>query len=145
MVNLSRKEPVQFAHMRGVTLIELLIVVVIIGILGSIAYPSYRAQVLKTHRADGKATLMQLSQQLERCYTRFSSYNNAGCTVAFPFNSPDGHYTVTATTLTASAFTLDATPQGGQAEDGKCGVLRLTSAGVEGSQGASTDTYGCWQ
>lgn len=144
MVNLRRKVPIRVARMRGITLIELMIVVVIVGILAAFAYPSYRAQVMKTYRADGKATLMQVSQQLERCYTRFSSYNNGGCAVAFPVNSPDGHYTVTATALTASAFTLDATPQGGQADDAECGVIRLTSTGVEGSQGASTDVNGCW-
>jgi len=145
MRNLSRKQTLRIAHMRGITLIELLIVVVIIGILASIAYPSYRAQVMKTHRADGQATLMQVSQQLERCYTRFSRYNDPNCAVAFPVTSPDGYYAVTTTTLTPSAFTLDATPQGGQTEDAKCGVLRLTSTGVEGSRGASTDTNGCWQ
>ena len=144
MRNSRRTKPVHGAHMRGITLLELMIVVVIVGMLAAIAYPSYRAQVMKTYRSDGKATLMQVSQQLERCYTRFSSYNNAGCAVAFPVNSPEGHYTVTAPTLTASAFTLDATPQGAQASDTKCGVLRLTSTGIEGSQGASTDTNNCW-
>ena len=144
MNNLHRKVPVRAAHMRGITLIELMIVVVIVGMLAAFAYPSYRAQVMKTYRSDGKATLMQVSQQLERCYTRFSSYNNAGCAVVFPVASPEGHYSVTATALTASAFTLDATPQGPQSSDTKCGVLRLTSTGVEGSQGASTDTNNCW-
>ena len=144
MHNLRGKPSTHRARMHGVSLLELIIVVVIVGILASIAYPSYRAHILKTYRADGKQMLMQVSQQLERCYTRFSSYNNAGCAVTFPANSAEGYYAVTATALTASAFTLDATPQGGQAEDTKCGVLRLTSTGVEGSQGASTDTNNCW-
>ena len=130
--------------MGGITLIELMIVVVVVGILAAIAYPSYRGQVMQTHRADGKATLMQVSQALERCYTRFAAYNNGGCGVVFPVASPEGHYSVTATALTASAFTLDATPQGGQASDAECGVLRLTSTGIEGSQGASTDANDCW-
>ncbi len=146
MLNPSRKESLRVMHMRGVTLIELLVVVVIIGILASIAYPSYRAQVMKTHRADGQATLMQVSQQLERCYTRFSRYNDPNCAVAFPVASPDGYYSVTAPTLTASAFTLDAAPQDGQTEDGKCGALMLTSTGVQGSLGSSiNDTNGCWR
>ena len=144
MHNLRGKMPAHRAHMRGITLLELMIVVVIVGILAAISYSSYRAQVMKTYRADGKQMLMQVSQQLERCYTRFSSYNNAGCAVTFPVTSPEGHYSVAATALTASAFTLDATPQGGQGSDTKCGVLRLTSTGVEGSQGASTDTNNCW-
>lgn len=132
--------------MRGITLLELMIVVAIIGVLAAISYPSYRAQMLKTHRTDGKTALMQISQQLERCYTRFSAYDNAGCTaVTLPFTTTDGHYVVSATARTATAYTLDATPQGRQTEDAECAVLRMKSTGEEGSQGADTDVNGCWQ
>lgn len=145
MVNLRQKLQTHAVRMRGVTLLELMIVVAVVGILAAIAYPSYQDQVRRTHRADGKAMLIQTSQQLERCYSRFSSYNNAGCVIAFPLTSDDGHYVITATARTATAFTLDATPQGGQADDTDCGVLRLRSTGVEGSLGADTDANGCWQ
>lgn len=135
--------------MRGITLLELMIVVAIVGILAAISYPSYRAQVIKTHRTDGKTELMRISQQLERCYTRFSAYNHASCVPpaveTFPFTTPDGHYTISAPVRTATTYTLDATPAGGQAEDTECAVLRVTSTGVEGSQGASTDVHGCWK
>lgn len=132
--------------MRGVTLLELMIVVVVVGILAAIAYPSYRDQVRKSKRADGKAMLMEVAQGLERCYTRFGRYNNAGCTAAnnLPDLSSEGHYQISATAISATAFTLDATPQGTQADDVECGVLRLTSTGVQGSQGADADANGCW-
>lgn len=126
------------------TLMELMIVVVIIGILASIAYPSYQEQLRSTRRAEGKSALMQVAQALERCYTRFSAYNNGGCGVTFPVSSQEGHYSVTSVALTASAFTLSAAPQGPQTSDTKCGSLRLTSTGVQGSQGGLTDTNGCW-
>jgi len=147
MASMNRKVRRHIVRMRGITLLELMIVVTIVGILAALAFPSYRAQVIRTHRADGMAALMQVAQQLERCYTRFSAYNHANCVapnVTIPFTSSDGHYIVTATARTASAFTLDATPQGGQADDTECAVLRLKSDGVEGSQGADTDTNGCW-
>lgn len=130
--------------MRGITLIELMIVVVVVGILAAIAYPSYQNQVRKTKRADGKAELMETAQELERCYTRFGRYNDGNCDVAFPITSPEEHYVVTAPTLTAVSFTLDATPQGPQADDAECGVLRLTSTGVQGSQGGNADPNECW-
>lgn len=131
--------------MRGMTLVELMIVVVVIGILTAIAYPSYLSQVRKTRRADGKAALMQTAQQLERCYTRFSRYNDGNCGVVLPFNSPEGSYVVSAAAATtASAFTLAATPQGDQVKDTKCGVLRLTNTGQQGSQGLGTDANECW-
>ncbi|MDH3532294.1 MAG: type IV pilin protein [Gammaproteobacteria bacterium] len=131
--------------MGGVTLVELMIVVVIVGILAAVAYPSYQDQVRKTRRADGKSVLLQTAQQLERCYTRFSSYNNAACAVTFPIDSPEGYYVVNPVGVVgASAFTLSAAPQGAQVSDTKCGTLRLTSTGIQGSQGADTDTNSCW-
>lgn len=133
-------------HLHGVTLIELMITIVIVALLAAIAYPSYQNQVQRTRRADGKAALLATAQRLERCYTRFSAYDDLGCPVvgALPDPSPDGFYIVSAAALTRSAFTLDATPQNAQTGDTRCGVLRLTSLGQQGSQGALTDTNGCW-
>jgi type IV pilus assembly protein PilE len=59
---------------RGFTLIELLITIAIIGILASIAYPSYQGSVLKTRRAEGKSALMQLMIAQERYYSQHNTY-----------------------------------------------------------------------
>ncbi len=144
MHNISQKMQQQRAQVRGITLIELVVVVAIVAILAAVAFPSYQQQVRKTRRADGKAELMETAQQLERCYTRFSRYNDGNCGVALPFESSEGYYVVSAAAITASAFTLDATPQADQANDTRCGVLRLTSTGQQGSQGQSTDANECW-
>ncbi len=144
MHNTFGKIQQQRARTRGITLIELVVTVAIVAILAAIAFPSYQEQMRKTRRADGKAELMETAQQLERCYTRFSRYNDGNCGVALPFNSSEGYYVVSAAAITASAFTLDATPLGAQANDTHCGVLRLTSTGLQGSQGQGTDANECW-
>ncbi len=61
----AAKYPFQGKHMtqqsrnRGFTLIEVMIVVVIIGVLVSIAYPSYQRHMIQTRRSDAQSALLQ--------------------------------------------------------------------------------------
>jgi type IV pilus assembly protein PilE len=131
--------------MRGFTLMEVMIVVVIVGILAAIAYPAYTEQVRQARRADATSALLNVSQQLERCFTQFAAYDSANCAVAFPQNSPDGHYEITAPVLNATQFTLTAAPVAGgvQAGETRCVNFSLTQAGVQ----TATGTLGndCWR
>ncbi len=138
----------------GMTLIELMIVVLIIGILAAIAYPSYRDSVLKGNRSEAKMALMQGAQELEKCYTRYSTYvynvatspcataqTLAGAGIA----STSGKYLVTAAAgdITASTYKLTATPQGAQADDLKCGTLTQSQDNSHTATGTS-GVAGCW-
>ena len=129
------------------TLIELVIVLVIIAILGSIAYPGFRAQAQKGRRADAKTSLMDAAQQLERCFSTYNAYNNVNCGVVTAggtvnHTSNEGHYQITSTILTANNFALQATPLGVQAQDTRCTGFTLTDTGVETATGA--DAANCW-
>ncbi|SVB92194.1 uncharacterized protein METZ01_LOCUS245048 [marine metagenome] len=131
---------------QGFSLIELMIAVVIVGILAAIAIPMYSDYVTRSRRADGQATLMQVAQELERCYTQFSKYNDNSCSVVnggvVSETSDQGFYVVTANKLDESAFTLTATPQDEQADDTDCGNLTLTHLGVQSATGP--DKESCW-
>ena len=130
-------------HARGFTLVEMMIAVSIVTILAAIAYPTYTGQVQRTRRTDGKSALMDAAQRLERCHTRFGRYDADDCNVELPFDSADAFYAVSAVDLNAASFTLAATPQNQQTDD-PCGILRITSAGQQGSGGADTDADHCW-
>lgn len=130
---------------RGVTLVELMVVVVILAIIAAIAIPTYRQQLMRSNRSDAKTALMQTAQNLERCYTRTSTYT--GCIDDFPVASPEGLYMVTAgeddVDITGTTYTLTATPQAGQAEDTTCGNFTLTEQSVRDVTGTGTVDE-CW-
>ena len=61
-------------YQRGVTLVELLIVVAIVAILFGIAYPSYQSHVSSTRDADGKIILLEIMQQQRKHFTGNNTY-----------------------------------------------------------------------
>ena len=113
----------QVRQTRGFTLIELLIVIVIIGVIASIAIPSYRDYVDRGRRADGQSALMNAAQQMERCYTRNNTY--AGCDVGGP--SPEGFYVIELTAGGGTTFLLSASS--GQVR-APCNGLTINERGV---------------
>lgn len=127
--------------MQGFTLIELMIVVAIVAILAAVAYPSYQESVRKTNRSDGMTTMLDLAQQMERCYTTYGAYNNVNCPTA-SVTSPEGHYTVSVAAQ-ATTFTITGTPlSASQQKDAKCEKLSITNTGKKTASGSLGDA--CW-
>jgi type IV pilus assembly protein PilE len=58
----------------GFTLIELMIVVVIIGILAGIAYPSYQKYMKQTRRSDAQIALTRVAALQEKYYSDCSHF-----------------------------------------------------------------------
>jgi len=110
----------------GFTLIELMVVVAIIAILASIAFPAYQDSVRKSRRTEARDLLLSAAQSLERQYTNTNSY--AGLTVAK--NGIYYNLTVSPVAPTTS-FTLKATAKGDQAKDTACSEMTFTNVGVK--------------
>ena len=128
----------------GFTLIELMIVVAILAIIVAIGYPSYRDQVMKARRADGKAFLLEIADRQERFYSDQSSYTTDITDLGFDDAiAPDGYYTAAITDdptgdLTLS-YTITVTPLGSQLKD-KCASFTVTSQGTRPASPAD-----CWE
>jgi type IV pilus assembly protein PilE len=134
----------------GVTLIELMIVIVVVSILTAIAVPSYRGYVIRASRADAKVGLGRIAATLERCYTNSTpfAYDGATCNAAvvLPVTTEGGKYRIDASVRTATAYTLTATPLGVQANDTQCGTFSLTHSGIQTVSGTYSATpLECWR
>ena len=128
---------------KGFTLIELIVVLAIVAILSSVALAYYGNQVMSSNRTEGRAALTQTAGSLERCRSLYGAYDAANCNVVTAFNTESGHYAISATTLTATTFTLSAAPQNAQAGDADCATLTYTNAGVKGNSG-TLPVSDCW-
>src|SRR5690554_7625693 len=108
-----------------------MIAVAVIGILASIAYPSYQRYVERSRLSDGQAGLMQAAGEMERCYTQNYEYQE-GCLVTT--SSPEGVYpTIDFDGTPGATYTLQAT--GGTRVPEGCGSLTLDSDGSRGPDG----------
>src|SRR5262245_2639228 len=64
--------------MRGFTLVELMIVVVIIGVLGAVAVYAYRKQVNRAREAEVSAMMGEFRAKEEAYRTEFGAYKSTG-------------------------------------------------------------------
>jgi len=130
-------------HMRGITLMELMIVVVIIGILTAVAFPNYRNYVARAKRSEAIAALLKCAVNQEKQYLQNSEFSDTLATLGFksPYKSASETYQLAvAAPNPASNFTCTATYLVTDDEANKCAVFTIDGSGNKTS---SPDTN-CW-
>jgi type IV pilus assembly protein PilE len=127
---------------KGFTLIEMLITLACVALLASFAWPSYQSLILKSQRAQARASLLQAAHWLERAASANGSYPLTADVPASVLQIDGQRYKMNVTS-TAQSYTLSATPLGTQAADA-CGTLTLNHLGVRSVQGASQTAAQCW-
>lgn len=135
----------KFKH-KGMTLIELLIVVAIVGILASVALPSWNSQVQKARRADARNTLLLVQIEQEKYRADNGSYASSMSALGLStYNSTSrDYYNVSIVSSSATAFVASAAPNtnGGQNGD-SCGTFAINQSGPDGS-GSYASLADCW-
>lgn len=99
---------------RGFTLVELMVVVLIIGILSSVAIPAYRDYVTRGKLSEAFTELASMRVRLEQYFQDNRTYVGA-CQPNTIASLPAAKYfTYTCPVLTATAFRVDATGSAAQ-------------------------------
>lgn len=130
---------------KGITLMELMVTVGIVGILAAVAYPSYARYVLNSHRTEAQSALTRIANLEERYFMDNNSYGSLfdlHLTAASNaiYSTDNGYYQV-AVSVSSAAYTLTATASGAQQSDSDCQTLTLTQDGTKGPSSAVSE---CW-
>ena len=123
---------------------ELLIVIAVVGILASIAYPSYSDQIKKSARTEIVSLLYESAQHLERHHSRAGQYSDSE-TVVTPLVDGTAHYSLQATRDTESFTLLARRLSNGLMMADPCGDYALDQAGVRANPDSTGEAgIACW-
>lgn len=129
---------------RGFTLIEVMIVVVIVGILASVALPAYNDYVIRGKLAEAFGELSSLRAKLEQHFLDTRTYEGA-CVATSVAPLPTAKYFTFNCALAPATYTVTATGIAGQGTGGFAFTIneantRATTSAPSGYNTSAT----CW-
>jgi type IV pilus assembly protein PilE len=118
---------------RGMTLIEMMMVLALVGIVSTIAYPSYQRHLIKSERSQAQSNLLAMQLYLEQNYDPtntsflngydFGVVSNGQCTVC---THPSTRYRFQI--LSGATYTLQASST--QSNVTPCSIISVTQTRV---------------
>lgn len=139
---------------RGMTMIELVVVMLVIALLSTIAIGGYRRYALRAGRVEATTTLLQVRVEQEKFFLQNGRFAGsiAEVTTAPPnglgialgagnVTVGSGRYTISLASPTATTYTVTATATGGQTADSGCLTYTINESGVR----TPATSTGCWR
>ena len=124
----------------GITFMELMIVVVIVGVLAAIAYPNYRDFAARAKRNEAKAALLLIATNQERWYLSNNCYTANLADLGVPAVTDSGNYNITLNNVTCNNYEGRADYNGTDDEINKCAWFE-----IDGRNNQTSDPYtDCW-
>lgn len=136
-------------HMTGLTLIELMTVIVVVAILGSIATNSYRSYLLRTNRTEARMALLRVQAAQEKFFLQNRRYaEDDELSTAPPdglgvptTSTPGSFYSISISEHTDTTYTAKAVAINGQTADkAECQVLTINEMGAR-----TPSSSDCWR
>jgi type IV pilus assembly protein PilE len=133
---------------RGLTLVELMVVVAVLSIIAAVAYPLYTTQMQKIRRADAKTALASIALAQERYYTANGGYAATLTSLQLSTElsggqSEKGYYNIRNLTVTNSgqSYSVQARKRNAaaQADDTTCAWFQIDHTGDKTAKSGT-----CW-
>ena len=132
--------PVKIA---GLSLIELLVVLAIVGLLLMVSWPAYQRYVLRSHRVEATTVLLTLANAQVQHHADYGVFSNDFSRMGHVSSNSSRYRFAMIVTDAGQAFELSATAIGLQAADTDCPRFTLNQFGQRNLH--AHQTVFCWQ